>query len=156
MINRFKSRLLEDYETCMRLRNHGFNVWCKKCYVKYPYYRGQPLGSDEEFELRAEGKAKAIRYKMTLYDMNNSNTSFHNETDCSCPEINDVLDWFLINWNVHIIVKPYWLENHQISWFYDIFFINENYIELKNTGLNFKDKYQAYTEAIKWVMTNLI
>ena len=147
------------YNTCMKLKKRGFDVWCNKFYGPYPHHNGEPLGEDEEYELRAEGRGKEITSEIILQTWTSRNSMMFNKKSCSCPDINVVLDWILENWNTHIIVKPYWQENHELSWYCDIYYINKNdnkhdYIQLMNTITKCDSKYHAYAEGIRWTLDN--
>lgn len=141
-----------NYNKCMKLKKRGYNVFCDKLYGPYPHYNNEPLGSDEEYELRAEGKGNEIIYKVIDQSCFNKNSELDEES-CSCPEINDVIDWLLINWNVHITVKPYW-NSEGLNWFGDVHYINDNFIQLMHTITRCKHKYEAYAKCIEWVLDN--
>lgn len=142
------------YDTCMKLKKRGFDVWCNKFYGPYPHHNGEPLGSDEEYELRAEGRGKEITSKIIEQTWTHRNSMLSNKKCCSCAEINDVVDWMLINWNVHITVHPYWIENHKLAWFCDVHYIRDNYVQLITTINKCEHKYKAYAEGIKYVLDN--
>lgn len=141
------------YDTCMKLKERGFDVWCDKFYGPYPHYKGEAIGSDEEYELRSEGKGKSIRNKIIIQHWTHHNSMHYNKKSCSCPDINMVVDWMLENWNTNLSVKPYY-ENDKIYWLCDIHYISEDKIQYMHTITSCEHKYKAYADAIRWVLDN--
>lgn len=153
MINKITKYYLV-YETCMSLKKIGFNVWCNKFYGPYPHHNGEPLGSDEEYELRAEGRGKEITSKIITQTWNHTNSMLVNKKSCSCPEINDVIDWIFENLNIVFTVIPYWNED-RLVWLCKVNHIKDGYIELMKTLLPYDNKYKAYAKGIKWTLDNI-
>lgn len=141
------------YETCMKLKKRGFDVWCDKFYAPYPHHNGEPLGSDEEYELRAEGRGNEITSKIIMQTWTERNSMLVNNDSCSCPEINTVVDWIFENWNTILTVKPYYTENG-LTWFCEVYYVKDNSIQLMKTLLPYNHKYKAYADGIRWVLDN--
>lgn len=142
-----------NYNKCMKLKERGFDVYCNKFYGHYPHHNGEPLGSDEEYELRSEGKGNEITYEIINQTLYNKNSELNKES-CSCPEINTVIDWIFENLNIVLTVIPYWNED-ELAWLCKVNHIKDGYIELMKTLLPFDNRYKAYAEGIKWTLDNI-
>lgn len=86
------------YETSLALKAHGYDEPCELYYTTAIRHNGVVLSLDDELDLKSEGRGDEIEYVHGGYIGHAYNTSTQGwlgEFDCSCPYIQDVLDWMM-------------------------------------------------------------
>lgn len=58
-----------DYETCMSLKQKGFNEMCDAFYGDAFLYQGEYISPDHEYEYRIEGKTVDVEHGGWLYEL---------------------------------------------------------------------------------------
>ena len=137
--------ILEGYvglDTAKILKKLGFNMICDACWSMYPHFNGEPLGSDEQYELEAEGRANEITYEPYCQTgFNSNNAMWKNQDIWSCPKIEDVIGWLYHTYDIYVNATPY--ITHGIQWIGEIHNIlsSDSISVFKKYGYNFR--YEA-------------
>lgn len=108
----FDNQPFEDrvsYTTALSLKKKGYNHGCDLFYGPRIYNKqtGESLGSDEEYELKAEGHEDliAIEYGGRIYhDYNKNDCDWLSDKDASCPHLIDVHDWLIKTQGIFIVI----------------------------------------------------
>lgn len=97
------------YDLCMRLKELGYNEYAEWLYETSRMHNGEELGSDEEFELRAEGKGDEIELVpggcLNKFWVKNDYDWLSKE-NCAAPYVDDIIDWLEREHNVLVVVRP--------------------------------------------------
>lgn len=159
MINKLTEHCV-SYDTALLLKEIGFDVVCEQYYGPYAHHNGEPIDADDEFELKDEGKENEIEYKIIKLNFVHQNKEFRpdgwcpNEKCCSCPTIDTVVEWILVNYNTHLKVEPFVDYTDKISWVCYIQKIDDIKTEIKWVSARHPYKHQALEEAIKHFLLN--
>ena len=156
----------EDYvslETAKLLKEKGFRETCPYCYGLDVRHNGKYIDSDEEFELKSEGRENEIEYVDGghFYHIwsNNSDDTY------AAPTIQIAMKWLKDAHRIHFEIEPYTIVGK-----------NDVYYNVKVLKQVFGDKYlfdgelvfkyltnefrlsyeQACEDAIKYCLENLI
>ena len=153
------------YDLSMRLKKLGYNEGCQLLYTTAHLHNGEDLGSDEEFELRAEGHGDEIEYIPGGWieeHYNRNDFDYLSEETCSAPLIHDVIDWFEENYNYVINPEPllgfeniinYRKKHNFRGWHCIVFDVDSG--ETFYTD-NFRpNRYEAITDGVKEVLNQL-
>ena len=136
-------------ETAKALKDIGFDVTCPNCYGMAVMHNGEYLGSDEEYELRAEGRGDEIEYVDggMLYSMWCNNREKEDRDVYAAPDIEVVRKWFRDKHNLHITAMPYITVEGQL-WLADVYvFSDVMYSKLPLTTM-VCDTYEKENEKI--------
>ena len=145
-----------DYKCAKKLRALGFDVPCELFYEWFPHFLGEPLSFDDECELKSEGRENEITYKELIQKMYNTNDSFKSKKNCSCPSLDIVREWLLVNFNIHISPNPSPKDNH-MYWLCNIWRIHgDDYMELLKIIMYKRNNHQALADGIEWAINYLI
>jgi len=129
-------------DTAKILKKLGFNMICDACWSMYPHFKGEPLGNDEEYELRSEGRDNEITYEPYCEcGINTNNAMWKNEDIWACPKIDTVVDWLYHTFDIYVNTKPYM--SSVIQWVGEIYNISSvgTISVFKKYGYN--DRYEA-------------
>lgn len=99
-----------SYNTSMQLKRLGFNEPCEYLYTTAIRHNGEDLGSDEQFELEAEGHGDEIEYIPGGWleeHYNRNDFDYLSDETCSAPFLHDVVDWFEKEHNLIINPEPF-------------------------------------------------
>lgn len=103
-----KTIKLCSYAISMLLKKLGFNEPCDYLYTTAIRHNGEDLGSDEQFELEAEGHGDEIEHVPGGWleeHYNRNDFDYFSEETCSAPWLHDVVDWFE-DYNFIISAEP--------------------------------------------------
>jgi len=116
-----------DYDTCMSLKQKGFNEMCDAFYGDAFLHNGEYISPDHEYEYRIEGKTVDVEHGGWLYNFHNKNDDdYMDEYSCSIVSHPVAIKWLFKKTNIFISVKPYAVKNG-FSYECDL-------LELKNNG----------------------
>ena len=110
MEEEMKTLKLCSYDVSMKLKRLGFNEPCDYLYTTAIRHNGEDLGSDEEYELRAEGHGDEIEYVPGGWleeHYNRNDFDYLSDETCSAPWLHDVVDWFETEHNLIINPEPF-------------------------------------------------
>lgn len=110
LVEEIKNLKLCSYDVSMKLKRLGFNEPCDYLYTTAIRHNGEDLGSDEEYELRAEGHGDEIEYTPGGWLENHYNCNYFDylsDDNCSAPFLHDVVDWFEKKHNLIINPEPF-------------------------------------------------
>lgn len=143
-----QEKIYVNKENAIKLKELGYNEWAVSLYCLGVFHKGQPLGSDEEFELKCEGLESEIEYVPfgDICYFNNKNDEFMGENSCSRPLAEEVIQWLLEKHNLYIAVLPTF-RNGGYVWRYDIYELVE--IIAKPFYETFEEREEAIQSAIK-------
>ena len=137
--------ILEGYinlETAKILKQLGFNMICDTYWTMYPFYEGEPIDCDEQYELVAEGKENEITYEPYCETRVNSNNAMWKNKDAwACPKIEDVIAWLYHTFDIYVNSTPYITQNG-IQWVGEIYNISSDgtISVFKKYGYNFRNE----------------
>lgn len=145
------------YNLSMRLKKLGYNEGCQLLYTTAHLHNGEDLGSDEEFELRAEGHGDEIEYIPGGWieeHYNKNDFDYLSEETCSAPFIHDVVDWFEERGIVIVANPSVGLDDNLapiFTWNAVIYFIGDRYTTPKPDFHmeTFTNRYEALKDGIK-------
>lgn len=137
-----------SYETCMLLKQKGFNEVCDAMYCDAYLYNGEYINSDHIYEYEDEGKKLTIEHGGMFYDHANTNQDgWMSETTCSLVAQQVAAKWLFLHTNTYIIVKPY-VTQDGIFWICELVEIrkepNDMGVYKKMTKLGFSTPELAY------------
>ena len=97
------------FETAKILKKLGFNMICNSCWSMYPHHNNEPLGCDEEYELRAEGKDNEISFKPYWQSgFNSNNAMWGKDKDIwTCPSFEEAIGWLYHTFDIYVNATPY-------------------------------------------------
>jgi len=136
------------FENAKILKKLGFNMMCNGCWSMYPHHNGEPLGSDEEYELRAEGRDNEITFEPYWQSRFNSNNAMwgKDKNIWACPSFEDVIGWLYHTFDIYVNATPY-IGQGCIEWCGEIHKISSGTIEV------FKKYHYAYRcEALNYII----
>ena len=87
-----------NYETSLVLKAHGYNEPCELFYTTAIRHNGEDLSFDDELDLKSEGRGDEIEYIPGGWVdgcYNTNRDKWLGDDACSCPYIQDVLDWMM-------------------------------------------------------------
>lgn len=97
-----------DYETCMSLKQKGFNEMCEAFYGDAFLYQGKYISPDHEYDYRVEGKTVDVEHGGWVYKLNNKNyDGCMDEDSCSIVSHPVAVKWLFEKTGMFISVKPY-------------------------------------------------
>ena len=144
-----KNTKLVDYKTAMRLKKLGFNEPCEYLYTTAIRHNGEDLGSDEQYELEAEGHADEIEYVPGGWlecHYNKNDLDYLNDDACSAPFVNVVIDWLEDKHRVLVAVSPSFQNGFQLSEKYGnkygVVFSNRWVVDIYSVGNPITDVYR--------------
>ena len=148
-----------DYKLSLKLKKAGYKEWCRQGWGLDIRHNGQHLGSDEEYELKAEGKGDEIEYipgGAIFEGWCNNSAEWWDEDTCSAPLINDVIDW--LETEKGILVVPELRSGiSSYVWRCSIFtFVKGKGVKLHITTTERSKKYDSLSEGIEYALYNLI
>lgn len=142
---------LLPYGLSMRLKEIGYDEPCDASYVTAIRHKGEDLGCDEEYELRAEGKGDEIEYFPGEWiDWHWAKNSIdyikENEDVCTAPYIDDVIDWLENKHRVLVVVSPTFENGYRLSEKYGnkygVVFANRWIVDVYSVGNPITDVYR--------------
>ncbi len=97
-----------DYETCMSLKQKGFNEMCDAFYGDAFLHNGEYISPDHEYEYRIEGKKVDVEHGGWVYKMNSRNgDEYMDDHSCSIVSHPVAMKWLFGKTGIFISVKPY-------------------------------------------------
>ena len=94
-------------ETCLALKELGFNEYVDACYGTDFRHNGESIGSDEEFELKCEGRGDeivSVPYgAFFLMPCRNSDKYI----GVAAPTVNEAIDWLRDAHNVVVTTEAF-------------------------------------------------
>ena len=142
---------LLPYGLSMRLKNLGYDEPCDASYVTARRHKGEDLGCDEEYELRAEGRDDEIEYVpgewIDWHWVKNSEGYVKKDEDiCAAPYIDDVIDWLESKHRVLVVVSPTFKNGYRLSKKYGnqygVVFANQWIVDIYSVGNPINDVYR--------------
>lgn len=155
--------ITEDYvsfETAKLLKEKGFRETCPYCYGLDVRHNGKHIDSDEEFELKSEGRENEIEYVdgghfYHLWSNNSDNTY-------AASTLYVAMKWLrnVHKLHVEVVPHPFNFEHQDIQdgWACEVTHLSD--LSYDSDYKFFQKKYSTYEEAceaaIKYCLENLI
>ena len=148
----------EDYvsfKIAKLLRKKGFDNMVNSCYGTAVKHNGHDIDEDEEYELKAEGRGKEIRYVAggMIYNFWNNNSS-NTQTVYSRPTLALTMKW-LREKNCFIVTEPI-IYQGKVKYYSTVKFLSNHgsFVD----GMNFMEKTyeKACEKAIRYGLEEVI
>lgn len=145
------------YDLSSRLKDLDYNEYSDWMYETSRLHNGEELGSDEEFELRCEGKPYTIEYVpggLLTHNTIRNDYDWLAPEACSAPFIHDVVDWFEEKGIVIVANPSVGLDDNlapMFTWNAIIYFIGDRYTTPKPDFHmeTFTNRYEALKYGIR-------
>lgn len=148
-----KEKRVCNYPVSMKLKEEGYEDGCEFFWGIDIRHNGEYLGSDEEFELRCEGREDEIEYihggRLEHHWNYNCDFSDDNES-CSAPDVYDVIDWLRLNRGI-IVEAQFNIDSN--SFHYAVIVKGMNMTV--NSDEEFGEPIEAINDALNYVTEHL-
>ena len=110
------------YDVCLALKNLDYNEYCEYMYETLCLHDGEELGTDEEFELKCEGKPYTIEYipggRLNKYCVKND-FDWLSVENCGAPYVEDIIRWLEKEHNILVVTMPRLVTEHMAETDYE-------------------------------------
>ena len=143
-----------NYTISLKLKEAGYDDGCECFWTTDIRHNGEYLGSDEEFELRCEGREDEIEYIPggRLEHHWNYNDDFSDDDEsCSAPDVYDAIEWLRLNRGV-IVDYNFSLESDRF--YYTVIMREKNLVV--HSDEDFDEPIDAINDALTYIVNSLI